>query len=66
MALSRFRMLIHEFSNKDTDIVPEESPLIILYSKYGVCMSNSGNYTNHTRHISRGVHFVINSDKFKM
>ena len=28
MALENFRMLIHEFLNKDTDIVPEEAPII--------------------------------------
>ena len=32
IALSRFRMLIYEFLNKDTDIVSEEAPLIILDS----------------------------------
>ena len=33
MALAHFRMLIHEFLNKDPDIVPEEAPLIVLDSK---------------------------------
>ena len=32
MSLAYFRMLIHELLNKDTDIVPEEEPLIILDS----------------------------------
>ena len=36
MALSHFRMLIHELLNKDPDIVPEESPLIVLDSKYAM------------------------------
>ena len=30
MALAHFRMLIHDFLNKDLDIVPEEAPLIVL------------------------------------
>ena len=30
IALARFRVLIHELLNKDPDIVPEESSLIIL------------------------------------
>ena len=33
MALTHFRMLIHEFLNEDTDMVPREDPLIILDSK---------------------------------
>ena len=36
MDLAHFRMLIHELLNKDTDIVPEEAPLIVLDSNvYG-------------------------------
>ena len=30
MALAHFNMLIHEFLNKDPDIVPEAPPLVIL------------------------------------
>ena len=63
MALSYFRMLIHEFLNKDPDIVPEEAPLIILYSKSSVCMYNNGKYNKHTRKISRRMHFVRNGEK---
>ena len=33
MALTHFRMLIHEFLNKDPDIVPQEAHLIVLDSK---------------------------------
>ena len=66
MALARFRMLINEFLNKDTDIVPEEAPIIILDSKYTVCMSKNGKYTKHTSHISRRVHFVSNGEKSKI
>ena len=57
MALSHFRVLIREFLNKDPDIVSEEAPLIILDSKYDVCMSNNGKYAKHTSHIARRVFF---------
>ena len=66
MDLAHFRMLIHELLNKDTDIVPEEYPLIVLDSKYAMCMANNGKDTKHTRHISRRMHFVRNGEKFKM
>ena len=62
MALSHFRMLIHEFLNKDTDIVPEEAPIIILDSKSNVCMAKNGKDTKHTRHINRKVHLVRNGE----
>ena len=51
MALTYFRMLIHEFLSKDLDLVPEEAPLIILDIKSDVCMAKNGKDTNHTRHI---------------
>ena len=60
IALAHFRMLIYEFLNKDPDIVPEESPIIILDIRSAVCMANNGKDTNHTRHISRRVHLVRN------
>ena len=66
MALSNLCMLIHELLNNDIDIVPEEPRLILLDSKYTVCMANNGKDTNHTRHISRRVNFVRNSYKYKM
>ena len=66
MALSHFRMLIHEFLNKDPDIVPEEDLLIVLNSKLSICMSKSGKDTKHTRHISKRMHFVRNGEKCKM
>ena len=53
MALARFRMLIQELLNKDTDIVLEEAPLIILDSKYDVCMDKNGKYTKHKSHICK-------------
>ena len=66
MALAHFRMLIHELLNKDPDIVTEESPLIVLDSKYYMCMAKNGKDTKHTRHIARIMHFVRNGEKFKM
>ena len=56
-------MLIHELLNKDPDIIPYEAPLIILDSKYAVFMAKNGKGTNHTSHISGGVHFVRNGEK---
>ena len=66
MALEYFRIFINELLNKNPDIVPEEAPLIILYSKYTVCMDNNGKYTKHTRHISRRINFVRNGEKCNM
>ena len=58
-------MIIHEFLNKDQDIVLEKSPLAILYIKSALCMDKNGKDTNHTRHISIRVHFVRNGEKYK-
>ena len=44
MALAHFRMLIHEFPNEDPDMVSEEAPLIVLDSKYAMCMAQ---WTQH-------------------
>ena len=33
--------------NKDTDIFPEEAPLIIFYSKSDVCIANNGKDIKH-------------------
>ena len=66
MALSHFRMLIHELLNKDIDIFPEEDPLIVLDIKYDMCMANNGKDTKHTRHIARRMNFVTNREKFNM
>ena len=63
MTLESFMVLINEFLNKDTDIVPEEYPPIILDSKSAVCTDNNGKDTNHYRHISRAVHLLINGEK---
>ena len=60
MSSSHFRMLIHEFLNKDPYILPEESPLTILDSKSDVCMSKNVKDTNNTRHITRRERFGRN------
>ena len=66
MALAHFRVLVHELLNKDTDMVPKESPLIVLDSKSAMCMAKNGKDTKHTRHIARIMHFVRNGEKCKM
>ena len=66
MALAHFRILIHELLNKDPEIVPEESPLIVLDSKSDMCMAKNSNYTKHTRHIARRMNFVRNGEKWKI
>ena len=66
MYLANFRMLVHELLNQDPDVVPKETPLIVLDSKAAMCMANNGKYTKHTRHIARRMHFVRNGEKCKM
>ena len=66
MDLAHFRMLINEFLNKNSDIVPEEAPLIILGSKYDVCMAKNGKNTKHTTHIAKRMQLVRNGEKCKM
>ena len=66
MALAHFRISINELFNKDPVLVPEESPLIILDSKFNLCMDNIVKETKHTRHISRGVPFVRNGENCNM
>ena len=55
--------LIHELLSKNSYIVPEEAPLIVLDGKSAMCMANSGKDTKHTRHIARRMHFVRNGEK---
>ena len=66
MTLASFRVLIHELLNKYPDIVTEEAPLIVLYSKSDICMDNKGKDTRHTRYISRRIYFVRNGENCKM
>ena len=66
IALAHFSMLINELLNKFPDIVPEEVPIIILDSKYDVCMAKNGKDSKHIRRIYRRVQFVRYGEKFKM
>ena len=66
MDLAHFRMLVHEFLNEDLDMVPKEDYLIIVDSKYVMCMAKNGKDTKHTRHIARIMHLVRNGEKCKM
>ena len=66
MTLAHFMMIINELLNKDTDIFTEEYPLIVLDSKYDMCMDKNCKDTKHTRHISRRMYFVRNGEKCKM
>ena len=59
-------MLIHELLNRYPDIVPEEAPLIVLDSKYDMCMANNGKNIKHTRQIARRIIFVRNGEKCKI
>ena len=62
MALAHFRMLIHEFLNKDPDIIIEEARIIILKSRSSVCMYNNGKDKKHTMRIARIVNSVRNGE----
>ena len=53
MALANFRMLIHEFLNKDPDIVPEEDPLVVLDSKSDMLMAKNGKDNKHKIYICK-------------
>ena len=48
--------------NKNPDIVPEESPLIILDSKSAICMAKNGEDTNQIRQIDIRVQSVRNGE----
>ena len=63
MELSHFSMLRSELMNKDPDVVPEQTPLIISNSKSAVCKDNNRKDTKQTRHISRVMHFGGNGEK---
>ena len=66
MALAHFRMLVNELLNEDPYMVPKEAPLIVLDSKYAICMAKNGKYTKNTIHIARRMHFVRNGETCKM
>ena len=52
--------------NKDSDIVPEEAPLVFLDGRSDMCMDKNGKDTKHTSHIASIIHFVRNEEKCKM
>ena len=56
-------MLNNEFLNKDSDVVPEYSPLVVLGRKSAIYMAKNGKDTKHTRHIFRRIRFVRNSNE---
>ena len=66
MALAHLRMLVHELLNEYKYMVTKEATLIVLDSKYSICMSKNGKDTKHTRHIARRMHLVRNREKCKM
>ena len=57
MDLAHSRMINNEFLNNDTDVFLEQTALTILDIKSAICMAKNGKDTNHTRHITRGMHF---------
>ena len=63
MALAHFRMLIHELLNKDPDIIPNEAPFLVLYSKSYMSLAKNCKYTKHTRHITRRMNLERNREK---
>ena len=62
MALEYLRIINDELLNKDTDVVQEQTHLIILDIKSAICMSKNGKDTKHTRRISRRMNFVKNGE----
>ena len=52
MDIAQFRIPNNELLNKDTDVVLEQAPLIILDRKPDMCMAKNGKDTKHTRHLS--------------
>ena len=60
MNLSNLRILNNELLNKDSNVVPEQAPIIILDRNLDISMDMNGNETKHIRHISRGINLVRN------
>ena len=63
MDLAHFRMINNYFLNKDSYVVPEQAPLIIMDGKSDVCIANNVKDTKHTRQISGWMNFVINGEE---
>ena len=47
-------------------MVTKGAPLIVLDSKYDMCMAKNGKDTKHIRHIARRMHLVRNVEKCNM
>ena len=62
MDLEYFNMLNNEVLNKDSDVFPEQAPLIILHIKLDACINNCGKGTKHIRLISKIMYFVRNDE----
>ena len=58
MDIGHFRILNNEFLDKDPDLVPEQSHLLILDSESAVCMANNSKYVKHTINIARILHLL--------
>ena len=63
MDLEHFRMLNNELMNKDPDVIPEQTPLIILDRKSAVSKVKNGKDIKHTIHISRIINFEVNGEE---
>ena len=60
MDISHLRVISNELLNKDPDVVPKQTPLIIFDNKWDICKPKICNDIKHTRHIFRIINFVIN------
>ena len=52
---STFQDVNHAFLNNDTEIVPEEAPMIILDINSSICMANKGKGTKKKTHCKDNV-----------
>ena len=57
MYLAHFMMLHNDFLSKDTDMLPEQSPIIIFDGKPAVFMAKSGKNTKHQTHFQKNAFF---------
>ena len=45
-------MINKDLMNKDSEVFPEQSPIIILYINPAMCIDKNGKDNKHTIHIS--------------
>ena len=62
MSLAHVMMLSYELLNKDSDLVQEQAPFIILDCKPDIYIAKNGKESKHTRHISKTTNFVRNGE----